>query len=166
MAASWLTCMATVAPSFAPCSACAAIWGSTAWSRAWRPRSNSTGRAWRAARRSRATSSARPSPRHARRRLSARWRGVRCGWRCLWWGERRRKESTPFLKKRSEKLLRLGDARSDRRLARHPESKVFLLLFLQKKKSLPTLINTPLPCLGGQPSSWPCQPTSYAVAPG
>jgi hypothetical protein len=44
-----------------------------------------------------------------------------------------------FLKKRSKKLLLFGVCPNGKRPPRHQGRKVFLLLFLQKKKTLPYL---------------------------
>jgi len=52
------------------------------------------------------------------------------GWPCI-----RGSKSLLFLKKRSKKLSRILGARWP--LAARPMAKVFLLLFLQKKKNLP-----------------------------
>jgi hypothetical protein len=53
-----------------------------------------------------------------------------------------REEASSFLKKRSKKLLILDATASGRRCTRLQGIKVFLLLFLQKKKHLPS----PPPC--------------------
>jgi hypothetical protein len=55
--------------------------------------------------------------------------------------QRKKEESTSFLKKRSKRLLFLGNSQDRGHgpyLAASAETKVFLLLFLQKKKILPT----------------------------
>ena len=95
------------APSYAPCSGYAAIFSSTRWWKAWRPRSSCTGCGWRGARKCRGICSARRGRRRGWRRSFPTWRrGFPLPWGrggFRWSSEG--KASTSFLKKRSKKRL-------------------------------------------------------------